>query len=540
MNRRTTLAVFLLLLVESGLAYIVFNHTARERTPTTTINCEAVTCLDISNWGDALAVGTADGKVSYYQKGMAVPQWVYQGGSGVASVLVSAEGDYVLTMDVNHTVSLFRSLGVGVNTPRWSHRLQGGRILGIHSSGGIPPIVYMVASVDGCIQLLSDREGLLWEYSTGAAAVEAEISYNGKHLAAVDASGRVYLFDIQGSDPVWVSSTGLTGGVISLSQSSRVAVGGADPYGGGLVSSLSLEDGGKLWEWRAASPATHVSMSSDGSKVVVYEGEGRAWVLSGDMGEVAVRELGVAGVESVWSPPFGSYAVAVGADRRVYFLYTPRSAPLWVYDAGASVVDVAVTSTGDRVFVADTGGVVVITNTIETGMIPGSRALWGIWFLTGVTGLAVVYSVSGAEPRWLKPVREGYYLLVSGLVVGGVLGFTVWGGGLGAFAAAVGCAVGCYLGFSKEGLGGFAAGLFASAAASIAASMLHGLFAWFSGVESNVVVLVVNSVSGGTRAGLVFGLLGTSLGFMFTKFGGRFKQSAPSKASVDLTSPGGS
>lgn len=507
-------------MVESGLAYTVFNHTSRERTPTTTyLSDEAVTCLGVSNWGDALALGTAGGAVAYYQKGRTVPQWVYEGGSTVDSIHLSSEGGYVLAMDVNHTVSLFRSLGVGVNTPRWSRRLEGGRILGVHSLGGIPPTVYVLASVEGSILLFSDMEGLLWEYSTGASGVTAEISYDGKHVAALDASGRVYLFDIQDSDPVWVSSTEVTDGVLSLSQSSRVAVGGADPFGGGRVSSLSLEDGERLWEWSAASPVTRVSMSGDGSKVVVYEGEGRAWLLTGDL-EVDVSGLSVsAGVESVWSPPFGSYAVALGEDGRVYFLYTPRPAPLWVYDAAADVVDVAVTSTGDRVFVADSRSVKVITNTIETGMIPGSRALWGVWFLTWLAGSAVVYRVAGAEPRWLKPVKENYLLLVSGLAVGGLLGFAVWGRGLEAFAAAVGCAAGCYMGFSKEGLGGFAAGLFASAAASMAASTLHGLFAWFSGVESNVVVLVVNSVSGGTGAGLVFGFLGTLLGFIFTKSG---------------------
>jgi len=522
MKRRTTLAVFVLLLVESGLAYIVFNHTARERTPTTTIlSEEAVSCFDISNWGDALAVGTADGTVSYYQRGKTVPQWVYRGGSGVVSVLVSAEGDYVLAMDMNHTVSLFRSLGVGLNTPRWSHRLQGGRILGIYSSGGIPPIVYMLASVDGRILLLSDRDGLLWEYSTGTSAVEAEISFDGKYMAAVDAEGRTYLFGVGEPDPVWVSSTEVTGGVLSLSQASRVAVGGGDPSGGGRVLSLSLEDGERVWEWRTASPVAYVSMSSDGSKVVMHEREGGASVLTETMGEVTGRELKVAGgIESVWSPPYGSYAVALGAEGRVYFLYTSRSTPLWVYDAGADVVEIAVTSIGDKVFIADRGRVAVITNTAETGMIPGSRALWGVCFVTGLAGLAVVYHLADGEPRWLKPVKASYPILVSGLMVGGTVGFIVWGGALEVFAAAVSCAVGCYLGFSKEGLGGFMVGLFASVAGSLAASILHGLFVWFSGVESNVVFLVVTSVSGGTQVGFVFGVLGTSLGFLVAKLGG--------------------
>jgi hypothetical protein len=146
--------------------------------------------------------------------------------------------------------------------------------------------------------------------------------------------------------------------------------------------------------------------------------------------------------------------------------------------------------------------------------------LWGVCFLTGLAGLTVVYHVADGEPRWLKPVKASYPILVSGLMVGGTLGFIVWVGALEVFAAAVSCAVGGYLGFSREGFGGFVVGLFASVAGSLAASILHGLFVWFSGVESNVVVLVITSVSGGTQVEFVFGLLGTFLGFLVTKFGG--------------------
>ena len=521
MSRRTTYAVLLLLLLESGLAYIVFNHTARERMPTTTyLSEEAVTCFAISNWGDAQAVGTADGSISYYQKGKTAPQWVYRGSSGVASILVSGEGDYVLSMDEGHNVSLFRSLGVGTNTPRWTQRLEGGRILGFYSSGGIPPLVYILASVDGRILLFSDREGLFLEYETGTGSVEAELSFDGKHMAAVDALGRVYLFDVGEPHPVWVSPTGVTGGVISLSQASRMAVGGGDSSGGGRVLFLSLEDGETLWGWSAASQVASVSMSSDGSRVVAYESEGRASVLTEAAGDVAERALGAAGgVESVWSPPFGSYAVVLDTEGRVYFFYGSRSAPLWVYDAGADVVDIAVTSIGDKVFVVDRGSVAMIDNTIETGMIPGSRALWGVWFLTEIAGFAVIYRSAGAELRWLRRVKAGYPMLVLGLVVGGVLGFMLWGGALVALAAAVSCTAGCYFGYARDEQGGLVFGVFASVAASLAASILYALFVWFGGVESNVVVLVVTSVSVGTRAGFFFGTLGISLGFLAARLG---------------------
>ena len=508
------------LLIELGLSFYVFNYTARERSPTLTYHSEEeVSCFDISNMGDSLVIGTVEGTVSYYQRGRSTPQWVYEGGVGCLSVLMSANGDYVLSLDENDTIALFRSLGSGVYAPKWTYHLGDGDISGIHVIGAMPALVYMMATEGGRILLFTNRDGFLWEYSTGTDHVDAEISFDGRHVAGVDADGLTYLFDIDDPQPLWMAFTGLGDAVISLSQTSWMVVGGAEPSGGGRVCCLSLNDGERSWEWRTASPVGSVSMSSDGSRGVIYEEEGRAFVLTEAMGEVSGRQLKVAGgIQSVWAPIFGSYALALGPDGRLFFMYTSRSIPLWRYDAGSGGMEAAVTSTGDKVFIAEGNSVAVISNDPQTGLIPGSRTLWGVVVFSIVAGMIAIYYKTN-EPEWLVSVKK-YPRILVGLIAGVAAGIFSRGGTLAIFVGGVSCAAGCYFVSDKEGLSGYLLGLVASIVGSLIAAFVYGHLVWFSGVESNIVVLTLSSISDGTRVGLFFGVLGTAIGVTMIKMRG--------------------
>jgi hypothetical protein len=487
-DRRKILFVSVFLLIELGLSFYVFNYTTRERSPTLTYTSEEeMSCFDISNMGDSLVIGTVEGTVSYYKRGRSTPQWVYEGGVGCPSVLMSANGDYVLSQDENDTIALFRTLGSGVNAPKWTYHLGDGDLSGIHVAGAMPALVYMLATEGGRLLLFTNRDGLLWGYSTGTDRVAAEISFDGRYVAAVDADGLTYLFDVDDPRPVWTASTGLRDATISLSQASRMVVGGAESPGGGRVYSMSLNDGERSWDWRTASPVGSVSMSSDSSRVVVYEEEGRAFVLTEAMGEVSERQLYVAGgIQSVWASIFGSYTLALGPDGRLFFMYASRSTPLWRYDAGSGGLEAAVTSTGDKVFIAEGNSVAVISNDPQTGLIPGSRALWGGVFISVIAGLIAIYYKTN-EPEWLVSITRKYPRILVGLVAGVAAGLLSRGGALAVFVGGVSCAAGCYIVSDNEGLNGYLLGLVASINGSLIAAFVYGHLVWFSGVESNIV-----------------------------------------------------
>lgn len=517
-DRRKILFVSVFLLIELGLSFYVFNYTARERSPTLIYAVEEeVSCFDISNMGDSLVIGSVEGTVSSYQRGRSTPQWVYEGRVGCLAVLMSANGDYVFSKDENGTIALFRTLGIGINAPKWTYHLGDGDILGIHVTGAMPALVYMLATEGGRILLFTNRDGLLWEYPTSTDHVEAEISFDGRYVAAVDADGLAYLFDIDDPQPIWTASTGFRDVTISLSQTSWMVVGGAEPSGGGRVCSLSLNDGEKSWDWRTASPVRSVSMSSDGSRVVAYEEEGRAYVLTEAMGEVNERQLKVTvGIQSVWAPTFGSYALALDPEGCLFFMYASRSIPLWRYNAGSGGVEAAVTSTGDKVFIAKGNSVAVISNDPQTGLIPGSRTLWGVVFFSVVAGLSIIYYKIN-EPERFASITNKYLRILVGLTAGVAAGLLSSGGTLAVFVGGVSCAAGCYFVSNKEGLNGYLLGLVSSIIGSFVASFVYGHLVWFSGVENNIVALTLSSISDGTQVGLFFGVLGTAIGVTMMK-----------------------
>ena len=517
-DRQKKLVVSLFLLVELGLSFYVFNYTTRERSPTLIYHSEEeVSCFDISNRGDSYVIGTVEGTVSYHKRGRSSPQWAYKGGVGCISVLMSANGDYVLSQDENGTIALFRSLGSGVYAPKWTYHLGDGEISGIHVTGAMPALVYMMGTESGRLLLFSNKDGFLWEYSTGTDNVRAEISFDGRYVAAVDADGLTYLFDIDDPRPVWTASTGLRNVTIALSQASQMAVAGDELSGGGRVYSMSLNDGEMSWDWRTASTLDSVSISSDGSRVLVYEDEGTALILTEAMGEVRKRQLKVAGgIQSVWAPIFGSYTLALGPDGRLFLMYGSRSTPLWRYDAGSGGVEATITSTGDIVFIVEGNSVAVISNDPQTGLIPGSRTLWGVVFFSMIAGLiAIYYKIN--QPKWLDSIAKKYMRILVGLIAGVATGLLSGGGAIAVFVGSVSCAAGCYYVSDKDGLNGYILGLMASIFGSLFAAFVYGHVVWFNGVENNIVVQILTSIKDGTRIGFLFGVLGTAIGAAMEK-----------------------
>jgi len=517
-DRRKIFFTSIFLLIELGLSFYVFNYTVRERSPVLIYgSIEELSCFDISNTGNSIVIGTAEGTVSLYQRGRTIPEWVYKGGVGYLSVLMSCNGDYFISQDEENTITLFRSLGSGVITPKWTYPLDDGEISGIHVTGAMPALVYILTTEGGCVHLFTNRDGLLWNYSTGTDHVEAKISFDGRYVAAVDADGLTSLFHIDDSQPIWVSPTGLRDAVLSFSQASWLVVGGEDPSGSGRVYSLSLDDGERSWDWRTSSPVSSVSMSGDGSRVVLNEEGGKAFLLTKATEGVNGRQLKVPReIHSVWAPLFGSYAVALNPDGRLFFMYAPRSTPLWIYDAGSSVVDIAVTSTGDKVFVAERNGVATISNDPRTGLLPGSRALWGVVFFSMVSGIIAIYYKS-YEPEWLASIARKYSRIIVGCFTGVAAGLLSQGGALSIFIGGISCAAGCYFVSDKDGLNSVVLGFLKSLIVSFLAAFLYGHLVWFRGAETNIMILTVSSVSEGTRVGLFFGVLGIAIGVVIMK-----------------------
>ena len=513
--------VIIFILVECASAFFVFNYTTRTRKPIEIYEFEEdITSLGISSSGNSLVIGGEHGAISFFEKGRTSPRWAYQGNSEIVSVVLSAKGDYIATIDGNHNINLFSDslylVGNEVH-PRWTYYLKQGAVAGVHSSGGMPPLVFILVTFGGQIGLLSNRDGVVWEYQTGASRVVAEMSSDGRRIVAADSQGDVYLFNINSAEPLWEASTELTEVSVSLSQDTTMAVGGKFTDGGGRVYVFSLKDTEFVWEWHSNKPISSVSISSDGDQVIAHQEEGTAYILRHVGGEVEEGVIDIpGGVRTVLSPPFGSYVAATNHDRQLYFLYTPRDTSLWSYDTGYESPMVAVTSTGEKVFVATSRDVAVIYNTFQTGFIPGSRWLWGVVFFTGLFGAIGIGCVIIGRPSWLDNYSHQHRVILYGFLLGVLLGYYLEGGFI-AIVGGVGCAIGGLYGRRSEDLLDLVVGFFASMIVSLVAGYLTGLLIWFSGYEANIITLTIVNASRGGSLGVITGILGVSLGLVSSR-----------------------
>jgi len=444
--------------------------------------------------------------------------------------VLSVEGDYLATMDDNGTLALFSNSPFFIDDeihPRWTYPLRNGTIAGVYSTGGMPPLVYILATVGRRIQLISNRDGLVWEYETEATAAAAKMSVRGRWIAVADANGGIHLFSINGAEPVWKVTTGLIDPDLALSPDNEyVAVGGTTKEGGGQVKVLSLDEGKILWEWQTDGPIRYVSISIGGSRLVAYGG-GDAFVLrhkGGDVEENAIRVDG--GVESLWAPPFGSYVLALNPLGCLYFFYLPRAAPLWKYDVGSAAPLVAVTSTGEHVFIATQHEIDIVSNTFQTGFIPGSRGLWGVVFFVGAMGaLVAIFAVKKSS---LIDAMHGVYPgILLGFFAGVVIGLVYYRNVEVIFIGGVGCAIGSLFGWRRGGLLNLLAGCFVGVGGSLFTGYIIGLLHWFSGSESNIIALTLLNAIGGGRWGVLFGVMGVVLGLLAREVGSRLWPDRP-------------
>jgi hypothetical protein len=284
-KNKAYLIIFLFLFAESLSVFYIFNYTVRTRKPNQTYKSEGViNCFSISSSGRSLVIGSSNGLVSFFSENKLTPSWMYHSASEILFVALSPEGDYAVSLDGNDTINLFSSSPYIVQneiSPRWTYRLKNGAVSDVHSFGGIPPLVFILTTVEGQIKLLSNK-GLVWEYMTGAPKVIAKMSFNGCWIAAADSKGRVYLFSVKSAVPIWVVSTELTNVSLFFSQNDNIAVGGLYRDGSGRIYILLLESGDIAWEWRTSEPIHFVSISSDGLNVIAYHEEEDVYIISKD------------------------------------------------------------------------------------------------------------------------------------------------------------------------------------------------------------------------------------------------------------------
>lgn len=521
------LLAMILIIFEITFSFYISNYTSRIKKPIGEYrNNNEITCFDISYTGELLAVGDRNGFVSLITKNKLAPRWVYEGKNSIESVKLSASGEYLVALDQNDTISLFTyvpSIKDGQVVPRWKYHLPHAKIEGIYSSDSIPPLVYVLITSGENLYLLKTDGDLFWKFYTGAQHVNATISFDGSWVAAVDSSGKVYLFDIMASNPVWSFQTELRNASVEVSlNGGYVAVGGKDARnGGGSIYLLSLQTGDTIYHRQYGRPLRSISISTNGEKVFARGDDGTAVVLLFDGVSLDERLLRVpAGFDLIASTPFSSYIVGSGHGGDVYLMYLYRPEPLWVFYTNRESSKIAITQNGDFIFATQPHLIHLFTNTQFSEMIPGSRLGWGIVFFSSIVGgfLLIILNRKGLGR---VTMTKGNYLIVTiGFTMGTTIGLMLLNELIqSVLLCGLGCVVGSVVRSRGKGISSFFSGCYMGCVGSVIGGFIMGTLIWLGGDEGSVIQLIFVNIVKGLNLGLLFGPMGAIIGtFMVNIF----------------------
>jgi len=309
----------------------------------------------VSHDGRYVIAGSDDMRTYFFDAGSVdgKPLWVHDASGYVRHVAISRDGTYAAAGDTSGSIFFFRS-----------------RVLGETASVFVTgySIDALVMSDDGGYLVGGDRRGMiyvfrtdemdfpLWQYAIPGSVMALSLSHSGV-LAATSSHGGLYFFGevaIQ-SGYIWIFRNQTSFPFVSVSQDgSYIVVGGSDGYVyllnrsgeqagrqriGGAVSALSLSS----TEHRAVAGSTNGNLS-------IYEVKG---------GLVVVKSVATHGpVTSAVISDNGERVSVANLDGTISLFERSLEGPLWTFNAGAIVHSISMSDSGLAIAAAsDTGSI---------------------------------------------------------------------------------------------------------------------------------------------------------------------------------------
>lgn len=266
--------------------------------------------------------------------------WNYNAGSGINSVAISADGEYIAAGSDEDQLYLFSKNG----TLLWSYTAGDGVYSVAISSDGE---TIVAGSLDNNVYLFSKDGTLLWSYGTGNRVWSVAISENGETIAAGSWDNKVYLFDKDSGTPLWSHATSNFVFSVDISADGEMIAAGSDK-----VYLFDRNSSTPRWSYSTGDTVRAVALSED------FFGQ-------------------------------QSYHLTAGSwNGKVYLFHNNNSVPLWEYTTGDSIYSVAITD--------DSGYVAVGSKDYSVHLLDGDgTALWS--YATGGNVLSLDFSVDGEE-----------------------------------------------------------------------------------------------------------------------------------------------
>jgi hypothetical protein len=364
--------------------------------------------------------------------------------------------------------------------------------------------------------LLSNLYDIIWEYDTDTSNVSSIISTTRRFIVALDSQGNIYQFKFSNGELLWKVSTNIKKPFLSLSANEQqIAIGGTNNLKKGIVKTFYRKNGQLIWEFETARPINFISISSDGSRTVIHDEDGIASILQNIDNNIREERIQIDGnVESIWTTPRGLYIVALSSRENIFFFYLPRSNPLWEYNVGNIQPKIELTTVGEHVFVASDFKLTIISNTYQTGFIPGSRSLWGLVFSFTILGILAIIITTSDKPIWPIVDKSNYPSIIIGFIIGVVISLLYFGKFSQLLLGGVGCAIGSFFSWRREGYFRLFMGWYLGVFGSFFSGLLLGFFVWVGNYEVNIIETTLSNAMNGGFYGIFFSFIGIIVGLI--------------------------
>ena len=300
-----------------------------------------INSVAISADGEYIVAGSDEDQVLLFHKDSNTPLWSYTAGDGVYSVAISSDGETIVAGSLDNNVYLFDK---DSSTPLWSYG-TGNRVWSVAISQDGETIA--AGSWDNRVYLFDKDSGTpLWSHATSNFVFSVDISADGEMIAA--GSDKAYLFDRNSSTPRWSYSTGDTVRAVDLSedffgqQQYHLAAGSWN----GKVYLFHNNNSVPLWEYTTGDSIYSVAISDDSGYIAAGSKDYSVYLLDGNGTALWSHATG----GTVLSLDFSVDAeeLAVGSDK-LYLFDKDSSTPLWSYTTGDSVKSVGVSADGEDI-----------------------------------------------------------------------------------------------------------------------------------------------------------------------------------------------
>lgn len=280
---------------------------------------------------------------------------IYDIGNKICTVDISANGNYIATVNDDNVLYFFNNSISNPNESIWD--FSGDKCfndLVISKDGN-----YIVAATEnGTIyflnNILSEPKIELWNNTTGENISSMAVSGNGDYIVAAGWNGNIYLFNKDSSIPLWINLTGSKVNSVSMSQDGNYIVAGT--YNGHILV-FNRGNANPLWDYSAAGEINSVALNADGTYIIAGGSEGIIYLFARSSAiPIWSYNAGASfgdlnSHHCITISHDGKYIAAGTQDSTVYYFERSSPVPLWSYTLDAEVNAIVMSANGSYIAV---------------------------------------------------------------------------------------------------------------------------------------------------------------------------------------------